>query len=83
MPGRTPYQQRVIRDYYRNQDLILLQRLSELVGELYLAQGKARARLWQRAEAAMRGLKVPEDRIRHILSSDNPSLVAHLVKQLQ
>ncbi len=83
MAERTRYQEAIIRRYYENHDVIKLQRLSELVGDLFLAQGKSRSRLWQRAETAMRQLKVPADRIQHIVGSDNPSLLAGLVKELQ
>ncbi len=83
MAGRTPYQDRVIRRYYENQDAIMVQRLGELVGDLYLAEGKSRSRLWARAEGAMQRLKVPADRIQHIVRSDNPSLLAALVKEIQ
>ncbi len=83
MASRTPHQERIIRSYYQNQDAIMLQRLSELVGDLYLAEGKSQSRLWQRAEGAMRQIQVPADRIEHIVKSDNPSLLAHLVKELQ
>ena len=83
MADRTPYQDRIVRRYYENQDAIMAQRLAELVGDLYLAEGKSRARLWSKAEAAMQRLKVPADRIQHILSSDNPSLLATLVKEIQ
>lgn len=83
MPERTRYQEGIIRRYYENQGDIMLQRLSELVGDLYLAEGKSRSRLWQRAETAMRQLKIPADRIQHIVHSDNPSLLAGLVKELQ
>jgi hypothetical protein len=83
MAGRTPYQDRIIRRYYENQGDIMLQRLSDLVGDLYLAEDKSRARLWERAEGAMRQLKVPADRVEHIVNSDNPSLLAGLVKELQ
>ena len=83
MAGRTPYQERIIRRYYENQGDIMLQRLSELVGDLYLAEGKSRSRLWQRTEGAMRQMNVPPDRVQHILKSDNPSLLASLVKELQ
>ena len=38
----TPYQQRIIRRYYANQDRIHLQRLQELATELYLSEGKKR-----------------------------------------
>jgi len=82
MPKRSSYQERVIRNYYRNQDAISLQRLGELVSELYLAEGKGRARLWQRVAAALEKLKVPRQRIDHVVASDNPSLLANLVKEL-
>jgi len=82
MAERTPYQQRVIRDYYLNRDSILVQRLGDLVSELYLAEGKARRRLWDRVAATLEKLNVPEKQIRHIAESDNPSLLANLLKQL-
>jgi len=79
---RSPYQQRVIRDYYRNQDAILLQRLSDLVTELYLAEGTSRARLWKRAAATLEKLQVPADQVRHLVQSDNPMLLANTLEQL-
>lgn len=82
MAKRSAYQQRVIRDYYRNQDAILVQRLGELLTDLYLAEGKARVRLWKRVETAMEKLEVPKKQIQHIVQSDNPTLVANLLKQL-
>lgn len=82
MAKRSSYQQRVIRDYYRNQDAIMVQRLSDLVSDLYLAEGKSRARLWQRASTALEKLRVSASRIEHIVKSDNPALLASLVKQL-
>ena len=82
MPKRSSYQQRVIRDYYRNQDAILLQRLGDVLSDLYLAEGKARVRIWKRVATTLEKLKVPNDRIQHIVQSDNPTLVANLLKQL-
>ena len=82
MPRKSTYQDRAIRNYYQNQDAIMVQRLGELVSELYLAEGKARARLWDRAARAMKNLGVPASRIEHVVQSDNPSLVANLVKEL-
>ena len=83
MVKRSTFQDRAIRNYYQNQGAIMVQRLGELVSELYLAEGKARARLWERAALAMKNLKVPAERIEHILRSDNPSLVANLVKEIE
>ena len=82
MAKRSPHQQRIIRDYYKNRDAIMLQRLGEMVGDLYLAEGKARERLWKRVAQALENLEVPAARIEHIVQSDNPSLVADLLKTL-
>jgi len=82
MAKRSSYQQRVIRDYYKNQDSILVQRLGDLVTDLFLAEGKARVRLWSRVSTTLEKLKVPKGRIQHIVQSDNPTLLANLLKQL-
>jgi hypothetical protein len=82
MSKRTPYQDRVIRDYYKNQDSILLQRLGDLVTDLYLAEGAKRAKIWTRVSDILEKLKVPQDRARHLIASDNPALLAGLLKEL-
>ena len=83
MKDYTPHQQKIIKRYYDNSDTIQLQRLSELVGELYLASGKKLERTWQSAGAAMQKLGVPPSRVEHLLKQRNPALVAELVKELQ
>ena len=82
MAKRTPHQQRVIRDYYRNQEAILMQRLGGLVTDLFLAEGKPRDRLWKRVSNTLERLDVPKDQIQHIVQSDNPTLLANLLRQL-
>lgn len=79
----SPHQLKIIKRYYDNQDTLQSQRLAELVGELYLAEGKKRQRAWQSAAAAMQKLGVPQARIDHILAQNNPALVAEIVKELQ
>jgi len=82
MQNRTPHQDRIIRRYYANQDTIMVQKLSELVADLYLATGKSRASLWKRAAAALTNLKIPASQIEHLVKSDNPALLAKLVQEL-
>ena len=82
MPKRTPYQDRVIRNYYQNRDTIMLQRLGELVTDLFLSEGKAKARLWKRVAEILEKMKIPKDQIQHLVRSDNPTLVANLLKKL-
>jgi len=82
MAQRTKYQEKIIKNYYQNQDAILLQRLSEQVTELYLAEGKARAKQWQKIQGVLEKMKVPASRIEQLVKSDNPSLLAKLVEEL-
>ena len=82
MAERSKYQQNIIKNYYENRESIGLQRLSELVTELYLAEGKARAKAWKNIVAALEKLKIPQSRIDHLVKQDNPSLVAKLVEEL-
>jgi len=82
MAERTKYQEKIIKNYYENRDAIALQRLSELVTDLYLAEGKAREKKWKAITSALEKLKVPQTRIEHLQKQDNPSLVARLVEEL-
>lgn len=82
-PDRTPYQEGIIRRYYENRDAIMLQKLGDMIGDLYLSAGKARQRLWKRIEAALRNLNVPEARIAHLVKTDNPEYLARLYEELQ
>jgi hypothetical protein len=77
------YQKKVISRYYDNREQIDSGRLSELATDLFLADGKKRARLWQRAEELMLRLKVPESRVQHVVTKDDPALLAEVVKDLE
>ena len=82
MAKRSAYQERIIKNYYQNKDAISLQRLSELVTELYLAEGKKRASRWKQIVAALEKLEIPAARIKHYVEKDDPQLLAHLVEEL-
>ena len=82
MANRSAHQEKIIKRYYQNRDSIMLQRLGELVTDLYLAEGKARGKVWDRIAAALEKLEVPATRIEHLVKSDNPTLVAKLLEEL-
>jgi hypothetical protein len=82
MAKRTPYQERAIRNYYKNQDQILIQRLGDLVTDLYLADGKNRAKLWKRAEEILEKFKIPPAEIQNVCQSDKPEMLANVLKRL-
>ncbi len=77
----SKHQQKIIKNYYDNKDAISLQRLGELVTDLYLAEGKARATKWKQASAAMEKMGVKQQQIDHLVEQDNPALVAKLVEE--
>lgn len=79
----TPHQQKIIKRDHNNIDTIQSQRLAELVGELYLSEGKKRERVWTNIVSAMQKLEVPQARIDHLRAQDKPELVAQLVKELE
>ena len=83
MADFTPYQQKIIKRYYHNQDAIQRQRLAELVSELYLSSGKKRERVWESVASAMQKLGIPQPRIDRLRAQDNPALVAEVVKELE
>jgi hypothetical protein len=82
MADFTPHQQKIIKRYYDNLDTITMQKLGELVGDLYLAQGKKRQTVWKNIEAALKKLEVPQGRIDVLKQKDDPAAVAELVKEL-
>ena len=81
MPDYTPYQKKVIGRYYDRRDEIMLGRLGEIVTDLYLAETEAKVdRLWERAESAMKALKVPKSIAQHILTRRKPEILADNLK---
>ena len=73
----SKYQQEVIGRYYDNIETIALQKLGELLTELYLADTpKKKQRLWQRAQKAMEQLKVPPKIIAHIMAKKDVEILA-------
>ena len=77
------YQKKVIGRYYDNREQIDQQKLSELVTNLYLADGKKRAKFWETAQGTMKRLNVPDSRIEHVVSSDDPAILAEVVNDIQ
>ena len=74
---RSKYQNSVISSYYGNINSIMLQKLGELVTELYLADKVAQKnRLWQRVHKAMINLKVKPAIIDHIMAKKNVEILA-------
>lgn len=73
----TKHQQDIIRNYYENRDTIAMQRLGELVTELYLAQTDAKKnRLWEQVGKCMAQLKVAPTIAAHIIEKKDVQVLA-------
>ncbi len=81
MAERSNYQQKIIRNYYNNREAIALQRVQELVTELYLSEGKKRERHWSQLRPHLEKLGIKPDQIDHLEKQDRPELVANLIKK--
>lgn len=82
MTERSKYQQNIIRNYYENKENIALQRVQELVTELYLSEGKKRQTQWDRLEKHLLKLEVKQPTIDALREKDDPMLVAKLAERL-
>jgi hypothetical protein len=78
----SKYQQNIIKNYYENRDAIALQRVQELVTELYLSEGKKRQRYWEQVKLHLGKLGLPPAQINQVVAQDKPELVAAIVQKL-
>ena len=79
----TRHQQGIIKRYYDNFDAIQVQKLAELVTELYLAEGKKKEKLWKSAAELLKKLAVPDARAAAIVAKQDPAQLAVIVKEMQ
>jgi hypothetical protein len=82
MAELTKYQQSIVKNYYENLDTALVQRLGEQVTDLYLAEGKKRAKLWESVAKSLVKVGVPQKRIDHVVGSDDARQLATLLQEL-
>ena len=82
MAERSRHQQRIIKNYYDNRESISLQRLQELVTELYLTEGKKRDRHWKSAAGHLEKMGVKPSQIENLIAQDNPELLAEQIRRL-
>lgn len=78
----SKYQQNIIKNYYENRDSIALQRVQELVTELYLSSGKKRQKHWEQISLHLAKLGIKPEQIERYVKEDKPELIANLVQSL-
>jgi hypothetical protein len=79
----SPHQQKIIKRYYDNFDAIKSQRLSDLIAEIYLAEGKKSDRLWKQAADILTKMEFPSSRIEHLMQKREPGLLVGVLKELE
>ena len=84
MADYSKHQQKIINNYYQNIDAISIQRLQELITELYLCESEKKTnQLWQRVEKAMINIKVHPQILEHIMSRKDVQVLARNVEMWQ
>jgi hypothetical protein len=81
MENFSAHQQKIIKNYYQNRENISLQRIQELVTDLYLSSGKKREKVWDQIAGHLGKLGIPPDRISHLRGQDKPELVAKVIEE--
>jgi hypothetical protein len=78
---RSRYQEKIIKNYYKNRDSIGLQKAQEAVTELYLSEGKKRDTVWKRLVSHLEKIGLPPNQIDQLREQDDPELVANALKK--
>ncbi len=79
----TKYQRGIVQRFYEHKDTIALQRLSEIVSDLYLAEGGQATKLWNNARTALSKLAPADDpHVLKVLSVRSVTGLAKLVTEL-
>jgi len=79
----TPHQRKIINRYYEHADTRTLQKLAELVSDLYVCDTEKKAdRLWASAEKSLTQAKLKPERIKRIIGSRDISAFAGAVGEL-
>lgn len=77
------FQKGIINRYYEHRDTISLQKLSEAVSELYLAETeKKRATLWKGVATALQKTAANPARVKKILDEKDLGALAQLINEL-
>ncbi|MBE7446567.1 MAG: hypothetical protein HS132_15570 [Planctomycetia bacterium] len=75
--GYTAYQKKVIRNFYENKDLRLIQKLGELVSDLYLETSeKKKESGWNKIRKILIDLKVHPNEMEFLTKDKNLAVIS-------
>jgi len=79
----TPHQKGIVRRYYEHKDSLMVQKLTEIVSELYLCEDRKKAdRLWKKVRTALDHVYDGKARIESIVAARDLEALAELVGRL-
>ncbi len=79
----TPYQQGIIKRFYEHRDTLALQKLAEIVSDLYVESSEAKVtRAWKAAHKQMLAAGVHKHEAQTILDERDLGALARLVSRL-
>ena len=81
--GYTKYQQKAIRNFYDNKDLRLVQKLGELVSNLYLeTSDKKKETGWKKIKKMLTDLKVHPGEVEYLTKDKTLSLISKKLDEI-
>ncbi len=81
--GYTKYQQKAIRNFYDNKDLRLVQKLGELVSNLYLeTSDKKKETGWKKIKKMLTDLKVHPGEVECLTKDKNLSTISKKLDEI-
>ena len=81
--GYTPYQQKIIRNFYDNKDLRLIQKLGELVSNLYLeTNGKKLESGWKKIKEILIDLKIHPNEVEFLTKDKNLGVISKKLAEM-
>jgi len=83
MKDYTPYQKGVIKRYYEHRDTLALQKLAEIVSDLYVETSEAKVkRAWGRVEKLLVAAGVHKHQAHAVVEDQDLGALAKLIGEL-
>jgi hypothetical protein len=81
--GYTKYQQKAIRNFYDNKDLRLVQKLGELVSNLYLESSEKKNETgWKKIKKMLTDLKVHPGEVEYLTKDKSLSMISKKLDEI-
>ncbi|MHC4268751.1 MAG: hypothetical protein ACYSTS_09815 [Planctomycetota bacterium] len=81
--GYTPYQKKVIKSFYDNKEIRLVQKLGELVSNLYLETNEKKIETgWKKIKKMLTDINVHPGEVEYLTKDKNLSMISKKLDEL-